>query len=98
MATLIRTDGSHEEVQPHDPKQGFQLEQLYKLLDCSMIQVIRLDMDYEIMIFDEEAKVRGDKAQVVNERATKLARGRRAIFPHDEIIGDALICLSKELK
>lgn len=74
MATLLKCDGFSQTVEPEDGS-TFSLKELYKLLDCSTIEIIYLrniDGSYndEILICDEESKL---KEQIcLNLRATEL--------------------------
>ena len=61
-------------INPIDPKKGFQLNELYTLLDCNLVEVVRLH-DGRIMICDEEAKLVDDP--IINEEATRLYRINR---------------------
>lgn len=96
MATLLRTDRPAEDVAPDDAKAGFQLAQLYRLLECSTIEIIRLG-DGFIMVIDEEGKLK--EGNTVNGQATYFARDvAGAIMANDCIVGHALVCLDAEVK
>lgn len=70
MALLIPADESQpvREVTP-DNGSDFHLAQLYKLLDCSLIEVVPLPDRAFILVVDEESKL-VEKPR--NERATRL--------------------------
>jgi len=96
MATLIKVDGTTEEVTPANGE-SFTLKELQTLVG-GYIQMVdlawlkkhgRLDpeIDASYMIVDEEGKL---KNLLVNEVATKLIAGR------DIIVGRALLCDDKE--
>jgi uncharacterized protein DUF3846 len=95
MALLIRTDGTITPIEPTDPARGFQLEQLYSALGCSMIEVVNL-RDGTIFICDEEAKL--DENHSMNIKATVHALHRQAIFPNDYIAGPVILCRDDELQ
>ena len=58
---------------------------IYKLLDCDMVEVVRLDKR-RVMLIDEDGKVKG---LPVNEMASVLARG--FIQSSDYIAGKAIV-------
>lgn len=72
---------------PIEPKNGtdFQLQELYDILSCKLIEVVRLDN--MILIIDEEGRL---KDRPVNKFASIFQRGM--------IVGDAIICKSDMLK
>lgn len=80
---IIYEDGKTEEVFPED-NNTFTLQELYKLLDCDMIQTLNLGNN-KIMIVDEEGKLK--RNQIFNEKATEMLGYR-----HDFIVGKVLIC------
>lgn len=73
-----------EEITPEDGK-SFKLPELYRMLDCSMIEVLRLEFPARWLIFDEEGNL---MQKPVNIAATVLSR----LFPHNVIVGHAIIC------
>ena len=81
MALLIRPDGSTRIVLAEGS--SFTLEEMYSLLDCSMIQPVYLT-DSRIMWVDEEGKI---KPHFVNPLASELA----GCLTTDYIAGSALI-------
>lgn len=98
MATLIKASGDTLEVQPANGK-DFKLKELYKLLNCNLIEIIRLS-DGRIMVADEEGKCSDDHE--VNLSATLLFReGRmsyhqvRAYFKKLEEAGTTIIDASE---
>jgi hypothetical protein len=91
MATLINTDGSLWEVEPQDPLKGFQLEELYKMLECDTIEVVPTLKRGWILIIDEEGKF---KENEINLKATALFPGKA----YDCIVGKALLCRDSQLK
>ncbi len=91
MALVIRTDGTREEVTPENGR-DFKLAQLYQVIGCELVEIIRLDRS-TIMVIDEEGKCVG---KPVNRAATALAS--RVLHPLDVIVGDAVVCQSREVK
>ena len=86
MATLIKSNGVQQEV---SPKNGtdFSLEELQGFVG-GYIEIIYLD-DTKIMVVNEEGKLNG---LPYNERATAM------VYFLDAIVGDVLVCESKEVK
>ena len=93
MATLIHEDGSQFEVAPKDG-QHFTLAELYKLLECSLVQVIYL-ADGNLMYLDEEGKFKSPC--VPNPTATTLLE-KAGGMPGDFIAGLALVCTPEEVR
>lgn len=91
MAILMRIGEDMREVLPKNGS-NFELEELYELLDCDMVQVIPLKDGME-MIFDEEGKLKDHR---VNHCATGYALG--CLFPGDYIAGHALVINSSEFE
>jgi Domain of unknown function (DUF3846) len=90
MATIIYPDGSREITLP---KHGtFTLEEMYAILDCSLVQPVYL-ADERVMWIDEEGKL---KPHQVNERATQLLHEAGGML-HDYIAGTALITKNHEV-
>jgi hypothetical protein len=87
MATLIKTDGTEQEVQPKDGK-GFLLEEMYALIGCDTVQAVYL-ADERTMWLDEESKLKSPWPPV-NEKATKLLAEAGGI-PGDVVLGNVLI-------
>jgi hypothetical protein len=100
MARLLRTreNGTDESILV-EPENGtdFKLKQLYTLLGCSLVEVIRLS-DEHIMIIDEEGKCTDEEWHVVNVPATRVALLAHAIAKDDYIVGAALICRDEEFR
>lgn len=97
MAQLLRYDGTIEEdLKPADPEAGFSLQEIYVLLGCDIVETIPLP-DGDLMILDEEGKMKVGASKKYNHRATillHLAGG----MPDDWICGHALICHDKEFQ
>ena len=92
MAHLYRTSGKIDEVSPKNGK-TFELDELYGLLDCELIEVVTLGR--QIMIIDEEGKY---SSKAVNKEATRIAIANYAIRCDDCIVGDALVCDDNQLE
>lgn len=99
MATLYRADGTQEEVSPRNPREGFTLEELYRMLDCSLVEVAYPQEGYsdptflkpknQIMIVDEEFLY--NKEPFFNAVASKL-------YGYSPVHGAALVCNLREFK
>lgn len=71
---LIESNGDIHEVTPINPKEGFQLHELYAMLECDIVEIIEIE-DGRIMICDENSKL--SNSPVINEKATELYRKNR---------------------
>ena len=93
-AKLLKVSG---EVMEIEPKNGtdFKLDELYKHLNCSLVEVINLNQD-DIMVVDEEGKWASNN--VINVNATKLAQENQAIIFWDYIAGNAIVCNRKMIR
>lgn len=90
MAKLFTAlDSDKIDVKPENGK-TFKLKELYKIIDCTMVEFIYID-NY-IMIIDEEGKLNN---KPVNDVATYYFRKHKKI--HDIIVGNALICNRDEI-
>lgn len=96
MATLIKVDGTVKTVAPKSKRNGFSLKEVYDLLGCDMVQCVNVNNGAEEnMLCDEEAKCKEGWMERINAKATQIfdksyGRGR------DVIVGDVLMCTSKE--
>lgn len=91
MSKLLWTNGSRTTVAPKDAKKGWTLEELYKLLDCTMVEVVRVGKVEgipHILIVDEEGMMKAN-AQM-NVTAFEYAKR--------PIVGKALLCPTSEFK
>lgn len=97
MATLIKIDGTQKTVTPRNKEKGFALEEVYELLDCSMVQCVRVGEGRQArnMLMDEEGKLHEGWVEKINQTATFMFR---ATYPmsSDVVVGDVLICNKKE--
>jgi len=83
-AYLIEEGGDIIPVTPINREKGFQLDELYKMLECRMIEVIELKNGM-IMICNEESKL--FDSPIINEKATELyLQGRMTKSQHLEIL------------
>jgi len=93
VAELIMPNGETSTVHPADRKQGFSLEELYKLLACDCVQIIHL-RDGRMMWMDEEGK---HKTSQINEKATALLHQAGGV-PWDDVVGRVLITIRGEVQ
>ena len=88
---LITPEASVTEFVPANGR-DFTLEELQKGVE-GCIEIIDLT-DKSIMVVNEDGKGR----LYPNMMATVIAKGCRAIFPHDYIAGNAMLCASDMVK
>ena len=96
MATLIKCaeqDKKNQTITEIEPKNGktFELREMYKLINCSMVEFIYFDN--QILIIDEEGKL---NHKPINDIATYLFRKNKKI--HDIIVGDVLLVSTNQIK
>jgi hypothetical protein len=84
-AILYRLDGTKSKIRVNSFVEARKLVCNYD--PNGMAEVVRLN-NGEIIIIDEDGKL---KNYPVNEQATSLAHLHDAIYPHDCIVGDALL-------
>ena len=85
---LIKPDGS---VEPYPPRgKTYTLEELQKAVG-GYIQILTMP-DGKLMVFNEEGKLKGLPP---NEAATRLMGSQ--LLPGDFIVGNALVCLNKDI-
>ena len=100
MATLICQSGCKHEVSPLNKKEGFKMDELYYLLDCSIVEVQAIEGG-QLMIIDEEGKLTGKET---NNHATQLWSNTHKIpfqdliNSRDHIVGHVLLCSPEELQ
>lgn len=96
MPMLFNEDGTKEMVTPENGK-SFTLKEMYKLLDCSLVQFVPARVLSELtgrdvtLIIDEEGKLAGKK---VNREATICS----GLAPYDVIVGKALLVPTESLE
>lgn len=88
---LITPEASVTEFVPANGR-DYTLEELQKGVE-GCIEIIDLT-DKTIMVVNEDGKGR----LYPNMMATVIAKGCRAIFPHDYIAGNAVLCASDMVK
>ena len=93
-AKLLKASGEVVEIKPNNGK-DFKLDELYKHLQCSLVDVISLNRD-DIMVVDDEGKLKANN--VVNVNATMLAQENQAITSWDYIAGNAIVCNKKMIR
>ena len=93
-AKLLKASGDVMEI---EPKNGtdFKLDELYKHLQCSLVEVINLNQD-DIMVVDDEGKLKANN--VINVNATMLAQENQSITSWDYIAGDEIVCNRKMVR
>jgi hypothetical protein len=89
MAKLLKASGEIESVEPKNGK-GFQLRELYDLLDCNMVQVCEASEEGKILIFDEEFLCKNEP--VVNAKATDKMAEHMMPYVYNVICGNAILC------
>ena len=92
-AKLLKASGEVVEIKPNNGK-DFKLDELYKHLQCSLVDVISLNQD-DIMVVDEEGKY---TSNVINVNATVLAQENQAITSWDYIAGNVIVCNRKMIR
>ena len=93
-AKLLKASGEVVEIKPKNGT-DFKLDELYKHLNCSLVEVISLNQD-DIMVVDDEGKLTSNN--VINVNATMLAQENRAIVFWDYVVGDAIVCNKKMIR
>ena len=86
MATIYKTSGDIIDVEPKNGK-DFKLAELQAIVG-GYIEIVYLDSKH-IMVVNEEGKIDGLD---INVNATNLVDG------YDIIVGDVLVCESKQVK
>lgn len=75
-ATLYRANGTQENIQPANGT-DFQIEEIYTLLGCDMVEPIGTGDPAMMMIGDEEARCKNDF--LINREATRIFRESNGI-------------------
>jgi hypothetical protein len=84
-ATLIKTDGSQRKIKVNSFTEARSIVCNYD--PNGLGEIITLN-NGELLLIDEEGKL---KNFPVNTKATNMAHLHEAIYPHDYIVGDALL-------
>lgn len=87
-ALIVTASGTHRTVTPANGTH-FSLQEMYKLLKCELVEIIRLSKNM-IMVVDEEGKLKSEPD--VNVNASLIAMMHGAIFLGDCVCGDVMIC------
>lgn len=91
MATILRANGTTEEVVPKNKRLGFHLDYVRDVVG-GYVQAVSLSRK-EIMLMNEEGKLLN---LPVNVEATLLYKSKTGIA--DYIHGDVIVCTNKEFK
>ena len=91
MAILIEPNGRRTELKPANPKKGFSLEELQKLVG-GYIECAHFGNDGKFFVVNEEGKLMG---LPYNAGATAIYAEH---VPGDYIVGNALLCDRGEVK
>lgn len=86
MGLIVRTDLTSESVEPADGEH-FMFHEVYRLIGCSMIEIVRVENSESIILVDEEGMLKANWE--VNALASLVAKRT--------IVGNVLICLSSEV-
>lgn len=92
MAKLYKCDGTVKDVEPKNKKDGFELQELYNLIGCRLVELVYLPND-EIIIVDEEGLVNDSE---LNVKITQIARQKSGY--QYTLFGNAILCKSEEFK
>lgn len=92
-AKIYKQSGSVARVFPQNGT-DFALHELQSIVG-GYIELVRLG-NGNVMVINEEAK--GKIGTTINVSATRIARERQAIWAHDCIVGDALVCPSEMVR
>lgn len=92
MALIIKTDGTRVNVQPENGS-DFSLQELWDIVG-GYIEIVNL-RNGQYMVTNEEGKLCG---LPYNEMATYVARMNGAICQTDYIVGNVLVCDTKQIQ
>jgi hypothetical protein len=92
MALLIKADGTEEEIKGTGKGSKFGLEQMYALMDCNMVQMVPIKLDYNGTKYnelwcDEDGKFKAKAER--NDKATRLLQGQ--LLQGDYLVGPVLL-------
>ena len=71
LATLCLADGTVQEVTPKNGKR-FTFDELYELIGCDMLEIIKTGDASMVLIGDENARLHDD--YIINDQTTKIYR------------------------
>ena len=86
MAKLYKDDGTVLEIEPRNGRR-FELEELYEILECELVEMVFL-RGSQIMLIDEEGKLTNS---TFNKNATAIFNEVLRIS-YDWIAGHAIVC------
>lgn len=93
MAKLYKYDGTVKDVEPKNKKEGFQLQELYDLIGCDLVECVNFSSE-EIAICDEEGWLKENPQR--NKKANDYIT---SICGDDwDICGNVVICKTEEFK
>ena len=93
-AKLIKVDGTITDIKPENGTY-FQLEELYKLLNISTVQMVPLRAKGKpklIALCDEEGKMKDGWADKINVNASDVMNEYWGHEHGDYFVGDVIIC------
>ena len=93
MAKLYKYDGTVKDVEPKNKRKGFQLQELYDLIECDLVECVNFSDD-EIAICDEEGWLKPNPQR--NEKANDYITS--ASGDDWDICGNVVICKTEEFK
>ena len=99
MALLIKPDGTECEVSGTDKGKKFGLQQMYTLLDCDMVQLVPIKLDYNGTKYnelwcDEDGKFKAKAER--NDKATRLLQSQ--LLQGDYLVGPVLLVGARKNK
>lgn len=92
-ARLYKQSGYTAKIAPPNGEY-FTLTELQNLIG-GYIEIVQLGKD-EVMVIQEDGKMCQDAE--INHSATRIAREKQAIWAHDCIVGNALVCPSEMVR
>lgn len=94
MAELIRVDGTRTEV--HPAKRKFTLEEMYKLIDCTTVEMLTVPgRPFRRMWIDEDG--RSSRKPHNAAASALLAKLHGHTLGADDIVGDVLVTVAGEV-
>lgn len=98
MATLYYFDSDvlkEKEVTPENPKKGFQLKELYSMLNCDLVEIGHIT-ETDIFVCDEEFRLK----EGWEKRRNTMANMHTILLSglNWDLAGNILICKDSEVK
>jgi hypothetical protein len=84
---VIKVDGTILPIAPQNPKKGYSLEEMYRVIDTHMVQIVPTKDGKMIMVCDEEAMFNNKQYNP----AASMAAGQH-------ILGDVIVCANSHVK